>query len=480
MDRRTFLRTSATLPLAATVSGCAADELLGTRNAVRVAVTWSGAELEAFRDVIDNLRGLDMTHLGLTRPMDYAVDLIPRGDSIAAAIGARGTVKPDVVMLPRPGLVNRYRDDLEALPREGNAQLSKRVWPHQDRWRQLLSDSDTGQMYGLPFKVAHKSAVWYRKQLFAEHGLTPPRSWWELLGLVDQLVRNDELRRAGIAPLALGAADGWVLTDVFENILLALHDDTYKLLLEFHPDPNSESVRRWNDHHVVEALVRLGRLWGRRGVLSGGLDRSLVSQYPDAVQEVFAYERAAMVVAPDFADLIIEERYGAEPSARRRDEVGVFQFPADSRSGPPPVLVGSDIAVLPAPASAPAKDFVMRLSHRGAALPWIHHARGFIAANPRTNARYSAQSARLARDLEELRDPETSTQEGEQRGRLAFDLSDQLEAVGDRDGLWRALDRFLLDIGDRYDEIDTSALRDIRAAAWKVINHLIEFERERL
>lgn len=79
-----------------------------------MAVTWSAAELASFRRVVDNLRRLP-------GEMTYHVDLLPYGDDISAALAARGAGRPDVVLLPRPGLV---AENLEVL-----APLPAKSWP---------------------------------------------------------------------------------------------------------------------------------------------------------------------------------------------------------------------------------------------------------------------------------------------------------------------------------------------------------------
>ena len=137
-SRRAFLGAAATL----VVAGCSSD-VLGLRRSVRVAVSWSGQELRAFHKVLDGLGRLD-----------YPVEVVPLGDDISTAFGARSTRRPDIVMLPQPGLVPRHLHDLEPIP-DDLADLGRaRLWKEQ-----LVHDGTT---YGVPFKTAHKSAVWYR------------------------------------------------------------------------------------------------------------------------------------------------------------------------------------------------------------------------------------------------------------------------------------------------------------------------------
>lgn len=176
MSRRELLRTATLLPATGAVglaAGCVGTAgVLSLRPTVRVAVSWSAGELEAFRRVLDNLRS-----------PEYTVEVVPLGDNIAAALGTRTTGRPDVVLLPRPGLVADHLEDLEPLAEP---------WPYAGIWNDLLFHR--GQPYGLPFKIAHKSAVWYRTDIFAEYGLEPPRSWSEWRELNARLIRSGKPR----------------------------------------------------------------------------------------------------------------------------------------------------------------------------------------------------------------------------------------------------------------------------------------------
>jgi alpha-glucoside transport system substrate-binding protein len=438
LRRRTLLRAAALAPLTATVTGC----FRGT-PVVRVAVSWSAGELAAFRRV---LAGLD-TLPGFA-PMTYDVHPIPFGDDISTALAARGAGRLDVVMLPVLGELRRYQDILEPAPAD--------LWPADSKtysgiWRSLLfpdrgarSEAPEPVPYGVPFKLSNKSCVWYSRQLFEAHSLEPPRSWDQWLAL------NHTLVNRGVTPLALGAADGWALTDFFENVLLGTKPTTYKRL-------TTQPERRplWSGETVGATLRRLAQLWGARDVLAGGVKGSLVRQFPDAVLEVFRYRRAAMAVAPDFAEPYAL-RFHAD-KAHRAHDVATFPFPAIEERDPAPLVAGGDIAVLTSPARAEAVDLVRRLAQPLAPRPWIKSPGGFLAANLETPvASYTRQDRVLARRMR------SST--------FQFDLSDQLGAVGGRDGMWRALRNFLVDVGGR-DSADSA-----ESAADRFVAHMIAIE----
>ena len=69
-----------------------------------------------------------------------------------------------------------------------------------------------GKLYGVMFKGANKSTVWYSKEAFDDAGVEPPKTFDEFTKAAATI------QASGIPPFALGGSDGWTLTDLFENI----------------------------------------------------------------------------------------------------------------------------------------------------------------------------------------------------------------------------------------------------------------------
>jgi alpha-glucoside transport system substrate-binding protein len=420
ISRRAFLAgTAGAAGLLAT--GCGAADVLGLRDPVRIAVSWSAAELQAFNAVLAGLG-----------PLSYDVEVVPLGDDIGAAFGPRIPQRPDIVMMPQPGtvLANATRVAPLDMPPD---------WPYADVWKPLWKNAPPGKTLGLPFKMANESTVWYRRSVLAAAGFrSPPQTWSEWLAA------NRALLARRVAPLAVAAADGWMLTQTFDNVLLRTAPDAHRALVE--------GKLRWTDQGVQRAFRVLGRMWAEPGVLAGGVDGSLVQQFPDAVVSVFAHHRAAMVVAPDFAEGVIR-RFATDP-----DDVGTFSFPTLDDDGydpppvgahDPPVVIGGDIAVLAAPAGDQAVDLVHRLARPDAPQPWIERYGGFIAANRRYLGPYSPALTALSSPLG--------------RSALVFDLSDDLGALGGREGLWGVMQDFLKSVGGRgADAVPAAALAAAR------------------
>ncbi|MDQ1745036.1 MAG: alpha-glucoside transport system substrate-binding protein [Pseudonocardiales bacterium] len=116
---------------------------------------------------------------------------------------------PDVVMLPQPGALRHYARAGLLVPLDAEAKrLVDKHYPAV--WRELASYA--GQEFGVWFKAANKSLIWYDISIFEGAGLVPPGDLGDL-GRVAGILRD-----RGIAAFALAGGDGWTLTDWFENL----------------------------------------------------------------------------------------------------------------------------------------------------------------------------------------------------------------------------------------------------------------------
>ncbi|MBF6170897.1 ABC transporter substrate-binding protein [Nocardia blacklockiae] len=411
--------------LAPVLAGCAPGVLLGDADAVRIAVPWSGSELAAFRAV---LRGAGL---------DGTVDVLPLGDDIDTALAARGRTKPDLVMLPHVGRVRE-------LAGKGLRPVPAALWTdaagprYPDVWRTLLWEN--GIPYAVPFKSANKSLVWYDRYAFGGDGPRDDPQDWILAEWPDRL---RELASRGRRPLALGAADGWVLADMFADMLYAESPEGYRKLA----DAEAAGLRRdWKVDEVRAALFRLGELWGQPDAFPGGVPGALTRQYPDAVRQVFELRDAAIVVAPDFAEAIV--RSSLRRAHRPDDAVGVTRFPAGA-SGFQPRIGGGDVLVITGDPRPAVDSAVAKLADPAAAQPWIDSFGGFLPPSLRTPPAYPHMPEAVAAQLNSWTD---------------FDLADLIGEAGQRNGLWRVLTDFLVSVGDgRLDRLDAAVGRAVAA-----------------
>jgi ABC-type glycerol-3-phosphate transport system substrate-binding protein len=363
-----------------------------------VVVVWAGGELDRFLDVLAGYDG--------------EVEVTSAGDDIDALLRARRRTgnSPDVAIISRPGLIRGY-------VRQGwlSPVASRLANRYPAPWNDLLRFD--GDLYGVWLKAAHKSLFWHRSSTL-DHA---PSTWDELVDQVRRLATGGSGGEgAGRAPLAVGAADGWVLTDWLENLLAAqATPQLYQALGRGHD--------LWDDEAVRESLTRLAQLWSVPGAFPGGGRRALLTQFDQSAIQL-ATGRAALLYGADFASSVL--RSFSDP-ARQDGRLRSFRFPSPTEQQP--LVVGGDAAVV-FDDSPRGHRLAEWLADGRVFLPWVR-AGGYLS--PNTAIATDAYPDPLLRSFAvDLREPDDG---------LHFDLSDQLPAQvngQDGQGSWAILQDF--------------------------------------
>lgn len=400
--------------------GDGGGELAGER--IEVAAVWSGDEQESFGAVLS----------AFEEETGAEVSFRSTGDDIATVLGTRleGGSPPDVAMLPQPGLLRDLvaRDALQPVDDIVGDLVDEH---YSEDWRALATVDDT--LYGVFFKAANKSTVWYRPEAFEDAGIETPETW------EDFIAAAETLRDSGVTPLAVGGGDGWTLTDWFENVFLRVAGgETYDQLTA-HEIP-------WTDESVVTSLQHLADLWSQRDLLAGN---PASMTFPQSVTTVFGGD-AAIVYEGDFVAGVITEETEAVPG----EDALFFPFPSVDGSDPA-VVGGGDVAVLMSDNPA-AEELIRFLATPEAAEIWAELG-GFTSPNQGVDLdAYPDDIARQS--AEELVSAET----------FRFDLSDLVpSAFGGTpsQGMWKILQDFLADPSNP--EQAAQALEAAAAAAYE-------------
>jgi len=156
-------------------------------------------------------------------------------------------------------------------------------------------------------------------------GAKEPLHWKEFFGTVHKIYDS------GVTPLSVAGADGWTLTDWFENVYLrTAGPDNYDKLAK-HEIP-------WTDPTVRKALEELAKLWGDPTLVGGG---ALQTEFPKSVINVFGEPpSAAMVFEADFVASVIS----TNTKAKVGQDAKFFPFPSVAGSKDA-VVAGGDMAV---------------------------------------------------------------------------------------------------------------------------------------
>jgi alpha-glucoside transport system substrate-binding protein len=317
---------------------------------LEVAAVWSGVEQQHFGLVLRAFArqtGVSVTYTSA----GYSVP-----DFLAARL-ARGH-PPDVAFLPQPGLLRRYAAEHLLVPLDGvvGSTVSSDYSP---AWRQLGSVG--GRLYGVWFKAANKSLIWYNEGVFEQAGVAPPTGIDGLVSLARRLARS------GMSAFSVGGQDGWTLADWFSNLYLRLAGPVRYDLLAAHKIP-------WTDPSVIATLRLLARMLDPH-VIAGGPRGAVLTSYQESVQQAFATPpAAAMVFEGDFVAGIIS---GVTPAVLGVN-ADVFPFPALGQPSPM-VVAGGDAAVLMR-RSAAGDALIKYLASPQAAAIWAAVG-GFVSPN---------------------------------------------------------------------------------------------------
>ncbi|MBL3686635.1 extracellular solute-binding protein [Leucobacter zeae] len=278
-----------------------------------VAAAWSGAEQKNFEAVLAEFS--DRT--------GAKVNYTSFGDKAPTYLSSQleGGTPPDVAIVGQPALMQSLAQDGDILP-VGDAVRDAVEQNYAESWLDL--GSVDGELYGVWFKAANKSTVWYNADIYDEAGAEAPTDWdgfTEQLGLVSD---------AGYAGVSIGADVGWPLTDWFENVYLRTAGPEKYDQLAKHEIP-------WTDDSVTEALTVLGELWGSDVVQPGGAQRD----FPTSVTEVFGADpQAGTVFEGDF----VAGNIAADGNSTVGENALFYDFPAIDGSEPS-VVGGGDVAV---------------------------------------------------------------------------------------------------------------------------------------
>ena len=231
---------------------------------LEVAAVWTGPEQENFTKVLDEFE----------KRTGAEVSFVPTGNDTSTFLGTKiqGGKPPNVAFLPQVGVLHQFADKgwIKPLGAEAQAQLDKNF---SAGWKDL--GAYQGKQYGVYAKAANKSLVWYNTAAFEAAGITEePKTW-------DDFVQTAQtLSDAGWPAVSVGGADGWTLTDWFENIYLSqAGPEKY--------DQLAAHEIKWTDPTVKEALTALAELWGKDELLAGGSKGALQTEFPKSVTQTF-------------------------------------------------------------------------------------------------------------------------------------------------------------------------------------------------
>src|SRR3954453_408848 len=210
MTKTRFALAALAVPLAVLAAGCGGSSSSSSSSGssdvkgnVSITGVWTGDEQKSFQAVLDVCK---------TQYPNVTVKYNSSGDNTPTVLSTavQGGNPPDLASVSQPGLVKDFQKKGALKPME----FAKSVVQANSPADFLKLGTINGKFYGLIFKGANKSTVWYNAHAFSDAGVDAPNTWDELL------TAAKTLKASGTPAYSIGGGDGWTPTDLFENIYL--------------------------------------------------------------------------------------------------------------------------------------------------------------------------------------------------------------------------------------------------------------------
>ena len=339
-------------PTSGTEAG-AAGQNLAVKGSVTFDGIWTASSgQKQFADVIKAFN---------KKYPNVKVNYKPVGNDLPTvlATAVAGGHPPDMADIAQPGTVKQLATQGKLKPiTYANSVISANFAP---AWRKL--GTFNGKLYALVFKAANKSLVWYNVPAFKAAGVKPPKTWAQLLAAAKVI------KSSGTPAYSIGGADGWTLTDLFENIYLRTWGPAKYEALSAHKI-------KWTDPSVATALKTMGQIVGDTANVAGGTSGALQYGFNDSVTNAFASPpKAAMVFEADFVGGVIL----SSTKAKSGTGFNTFTFPSIKPAGAGGVEIAGDLFVTFRDTPA-IRAFVSFLATAPAAEAWAKQG-GFGTGN---------------------------------------------------------------------------------------------------
>jgi len=300
-----------------------AAEFLKARiaGAVTVLGVWAGDELAAFEEAVAPFTA----RTGITMQFEGTRDL----PAVLTTRVEAGN-PPDIAILPNPGQMYELAAAGKLVDISTFMDVEQLKKDYAKSWLDLASYE--GTLYGVFYKVANKSLVWYNPKAFAAAGYEVPTTWDELIALTKKMVADGNV--PWCIGLESGAASGWPATDWIEDIMLRT--------------AGPEVYDKWVNHEIPWTDPAIKRAWELFGEIArceecvyGGTTGVLATNFGDSPAPMFDeppgcyLHRQASFITGFFPEGVVAG-----------EDYDFFPFPPIDPAYGTPVLGGADLIVM--------------------------------------------------------------------------------------------------------------------------------------
>ncbi len=396
------------------------DDDGGDERSIDVFGPYLASEADAFAASLLPFELESGVRVNYTGSGDFASDLRARVENVVD--------RPDVAIVPQPGIVAElYLDDeLVAFDEDTLAAIEASFGDDAD-------GLDLGDgVFALPYRESVKSIVWFRPDLFEEHGWTVPSTLDELADLVEQIEATEDAPAPWCFSIFAGSSTGWPATDWIEDLVLRrAGPDAYDRWVRGELEFDSDEVRA--------AFDELDELVLTRGRVAGGLRAILQTEVEAASAPLFEDPPGCVLYKQaSFADSWFPDDAEIGPDG----DVDFFVLPGADADEPSPIVTAGDLVVQMSDDEA-VHDLVAYLATPEGAAAWAEIG-GYTSARTSvdTETYYDEVDGRFA---------ELLTDERESR----FDGSDLMPPDIGSDLLWEELTLWIAGTRSLDDLVDT-------------------------
>src|SRR5258706_2501862 len=241
-------------------------------SVITVMSLWGGSEQDSFQKVLDAFKA----KTGVTANFDS------QRTNYSTVLQTRisGGNPPDIAIIPGIGFLRQFaRQGSLKKVADGGVDLNaiKGNYPPGI----LEIGQVDGTQYAIMVKFNSKSTVWFRPDKFKTLGVTAPTDYAGFTKLLG------DIKAKGTAPMGLGAADSWTLTDWFENMYAKrAGPDKYDQLFS--------GKLPWTDASVATAVDTMKQAV-KDDYVAGGITAALGRSFTDAIGQTFAANAPAVI-----------------------------------------------------------------------------------------------------------------------------------------------------------------------------------------
>lgn len=319
-NRRRALGLALATAVGLAATACGNDPAPLDESTVTVFGPYVGVDADRFAEVIDGFElvsGIDVVYTG---SIDFVSDLRKR---------AVGNQRPDVAMVPQPGVVDGLADASALVPVA--ADTARAIRDAYDST--TLATTPWNLRYAVPYRSNVKSLVWFRPDVFAENGWTIPSTLDELHSLVEEIEASESMSPWCFSIFA-GSATGWPASDWIEDLVLRTAGaDVY--------DQWANGEWSWQTPEIRAAFTEFRELVVDNERSFGGIRAVVQTEVAGASSPLFAADPGcALYKQASFA----EDWFPPGTSIGADDDVDFFVLPSE-RADDTTLVTAGDAAV---------------------------------------------------------------------------------------------------------------------------------------